>query len=120
NERTTIASIVPLCGLTRSLPSIYLRSASAKDAILLAGALSSMVLDYFSRLKVSSNHLTQGILATLPLPSRTKTLEFAEGSLRDIHWFEDRVLELSYVSWDLAAFAKDLGRNTAPFQWDAD
>lgn len=120
NERTTIASIVPLCGLTRSLPSIYLQSASAKDAILLAGALSSMVLDYFSRLKVSSNHLTQGILATLPLPSRTKILEFAEGSLRDIDWFEDRVLELSYVSWDLAAFAKDLGRNTAPFQWDAD
>lgn len=120
NERTTIASIVPLCGLTRSLPSIYLRSESAKDAALLAGALSSTVVDYYSRLKVSSNHLTQGILATLPLPSRAKILTFAEESLHDINWFEDRVFELSYVSWDLAAFAKDAGRDTAPFRWDAE
>ncbi|MBD8552564.1 Eco57I restriction-modification methylase domain-containing protein [Sphingomonas sp. CFBP 8764] len=120
NERTTIASITPLCGLTRSLPSIYLRSSSAKDAALLAGALSSTVVDYYSRLKVSSNHLTQGILATLPLPSRSKILEFADKSLQDIDWFEDRVFELSYVSWDLSGFAKDAGRNTAPFRWNAE
>ncbi|HEY1748785.1 MAG TPA: N-6 DNA methylase [Xanthobacteraceae bacterium] len=120
NERTTIASVVPLCGLTRSLPSIYLHSASAKDAILLLGALSSIVVDYFSKLKVSSNHLTQGILATLPVPSRSKIVRFADEALLDTNWFEDRVLELSYVSWDLAAFAADLGRSTAPFRWNAE
>lgn len=120
NERTAIASIVPLCGLTRSLPSIYLHSASAKDAILLAGALSTFVIDYFARLKVSSNHLTQGILATLPIPSRAKICKFAENILKNPLWFEDRLLELTYVSWDIADFARDLGRNTPPFRWNSE
>ena len=118
NERTTIASIVPLSGLTRSLPSIYLRSSSAKDAVLLVGALSSLVIDFFAKLKVSSNHLTQGILATLPLPSRAKIQEFANGVLQDSDWFEDRVIELLYVSWDLARFAKEVGRRTPPYRWN--
>ena len=118
NERTTIATIVPLCGLTRSLPSIYLGSASADDAVLLVGALSTLVVDFFSKLKVSSNHLTQGILATLPLPSKAIIQAFAEEVLHDSRWFEDRVIELIYVSWDLVAFAKDLGRDTAPYKWD--
>jgi hypothetical protein len=118
NERTTISSIVPLCGLTRSLPSIYLQSASARDAIMLTGVLSTFVVDYFSRLKVSSNHLTQGILATLPIPSKTIINEFAADVLGNDQWFEDRILELVYVSWDLAAFAKELERTTPPFRWN--
>jgi hypothetical protein len=118
NERTTIASIVPLCGLTRSLPSIYLRSSSAKDAVLLAGALSSLVVDFFAKLKVSSNHLTQGILATLPLPSKAKIQEFSDSVLQDPRWFEHRAIELVYVSWDLAEFAKEVGRDTPPYKWD--
>ena len=118
NERTTIATVVPLCGLTRSLPSIYLKTASAEDAVLLAGALSSLVVDFFSKLKVSSNHLTQGILATLPLPSKATIQAFAEEVLGDSRWFEDRLIELIYVSWDLQAFAKEIGRDLAPYKWD--
>ena len=118
NERTTIASIVPLCGLTRSLPSIYLRSSSAKDAALLVVALSSLVVDFFAKLKVSSNHLTQGILATLPLPSKAKIQEFADEVLQDARWFEDRAIDLVYVSWDLVKFAKEVGRDTPPYKWD--
>ena len=118
NERTTISSILPLCGLTRSLPSIYLRSASARDAIMLAGVLSTSVVDYFARLKVSSNHLTQGILATLPIPSKRIIFEFSSGILGSGEWFEDRVLELIYVSRDMSGFATEFGRTTPPFRWN--
>lgn len=72
-------------------------------------ALSSLVVDFFAKLKVSSNHLTQGILSTLPLPSKAKIQEFADDVLQDARWFEDRAIELLYVSWDLAEFAKEVG-----------
>lgn len=120
NERTTLACIIPLSGLTRNLPAIYLESHAAKDAALLAGILSSFALDYFARLKVSSNHLTQGILATLPVPSRDRIRRYAADTFGDLAWFERRVLELTYTAWDLRPFAAEIGYSGPPFHFDAD
>jgi hypothetical protein len=33
-------------------------------------------------------------------------------------WIGSRVLELTYTSWDLSAFARDLGHDGPPFRWD--
>lgn len=118
NERTALACIIPLSGLTRNLPAIYLKSSSARDAVLLGGILSTFVLDYFARLKVSSNHLTQGILATLPVPSHYRINDFCSFLAIKSDWLESRALELIYVAWDLCPFAQDYGWSGPPFRWD--
>ncbi|MEI8374625.1 MAG: N-6 DNA methylase [Planctomycetota bacterium] len=117
NERTALACIIPLSGLTRNLPAIYLDNASACDAALLATLLSSCALDFFARLKVSSNHLTQGILASLPIPSRDAIRQFAK-QIGDEQWFERRTVELTYTAWDIEPFAKECGFSGPPFRWD--
>ena len=33
-------------------------------------------------------------------------------------WIQQRVLELTYTGYDLAAFAADLGDHGQPFRWD--
>jgi len=88
------------------------------DAELLVGLLSTFVLDYFSRLKVSGNHLTQGILATLPVPGREDVRGFASSALGDPSWFEKRTLELVNTAYDLEAFAEECGWLGPPFRWD--
>lgn len=112
NERTAIAAIVPLSGLTRSLPALYLRSDHANQAAVLVGLMSTFVFDYFCRLKVAGNHLTQEVLASIPIPAMTDVaIWFADT------WVKERVLELTYTSRDLDAFAAEFGL-TEPFRWD--
>jgi len=119
NERTCIAGILPLCGLTRSMPAIYLKSGSARDALMLHSILSSLPLDYYARLKVATNHLTQGILEGLPIPSIKRVDEFAK-SIGAVQFVDRRALELTYTAWDLLPFAADLGCSGPPFRWDDD
>jgi hypothetical protein len=118
NERTALSCIIPLSGLTRNLPAIYLKSNAGTDVAILVGVFSTFVFDYFTRLKVSSNHLTQGILATLPIPALYRIRNFAVLALGEPEWFEKRALELSYVAWDLKPFAQDCGCPGPPFLWD--
>jgi hypothetical protein len=33
-------------------------------------------------------------------------------------WLANRVLELTYTSWDMQPFARDLGYDGPPFRWD--
>ncbi|MCX6848257.1 MAG: hypothetical protein NTY98_05000, partial [Verrucomicrobia bacterium] len=117
NERTCIPCIVPLSGLTRSLPAIYMESNSANDALLVLSVLASSPFDYLVRLKVSANHLTQGILESLPFPSLAKLKTFGT-KVGGSDWISDRVLELTYTAWDLEPFASDSGWNGPPFRWD--
>ena len=34
------------------------------------------------------------------------------------HWISNRVLELTHNAWDIDSFARDLGDDDPPFQWD--
>ena len=99
NERTCIASVLPLCGLTRSMPAVYLKSTRAKDAIVLQSILSSLPLDYYARLKVAANHLTQGILESLPLPGPAEVEEFAN-RIGVPTIVERNAIELIYTAWE--------------------
>ena len=117
NERTCISCIVPLSGLTRSLPAIYMKSSSAVHAVLALSTLASMPFDYLARLKVSANHLTQGILESLAVPALADLIEFGT-RMGSEKWISDRALELTYTAWDLEAFAADCGWSGPPFRWD--
>ena len=119
NERTCIAGILPLCGLTRSMPAIYLKSACARHALVLQSILSSLTLDYYARLKVATNHLTQGILESLPIPSISRVDEFAR-LIGEPQFVDRRAFELTYTAWDLQPFAADFGCAGPPFRWDDD
>ena len=90
------------------MPAIYLKSASARHALVLQSILSSLPLDYYARLKVATNHLTQGILESLPIPSISRVDEFARsvGVPQFVDW---RAFELTYTAWDLESFAADFG-----------
>ena len=117
NERTCIADILPLCGLTRSMPAIYLKSGCARHALILQSILSSLPLDYYARLKVATNHLTQGILENLPIPAISRVDELVS-LIGGVQFVDRRAFELTYTAWDLQPFAEDFGCAGPPFRWD--
>lgn len=118
NERTSIPCVVPLSGLTRSLPAIYMPQADFAGLTELTALLSSIAADFFVRLRVATNHLTQGILETLPVPTRQQLRQFVDSIGSPASWWTDRILELTYTAWDLEPFARDIGYDGPPFRWD--
>jgi len=119
NERTCIASVIPISGLTRSMPAIYVEPPVVEKVIKLASALSSLPVDYISRLKVATNHLTQGIMDSMPIPPPSAWEPSAGGKL-DLKGLRARVLELVFTAWDLAPFASDCGYDGPPFAWNSE
>lgn len=118
NERTALAAIVPRCFATHNLPLVRVCNGEPYRSVLFLGALGSMVLDYFARLRVATNHLTEGIFNSLPIPSPTHLSTQSERIFADSYGVVSRVLELTYTSTDLEPFARSLGFNGPPFIWD--
>lgn len=88
--------------------------AGIESATFLCGVLNSFVLDYAARQKVGGTHLSYFILYQLPVVAP------AEFDVFLIDFFANRVLELTYTSWDLQPFAQDCGYEGPPFKWDED
>ncbi|NRP17892.1 putative type I restriction enzymeP M protein [Ensifer adhaerens] len=115
NERTTIATVFPVCALGNNLPLIIFgKEHLPTDCAVLVANLGSLPLDYAARQKVGGTHLNYFILKQLPVvpPSMydQESLDF----------IVPRVLELTYTSHSLAPFARDLGYDGPPFAWDED
>jgi SAM-dependent methyltransferase len=112
DERTLIASIIPL-----SLPDYTVRVnvgqvENAASAAFVSGALNSLALDYIARQKLGGTHMADFILKQLPLV----TPEEAEASnMREI---THNILELTYTSHELKPWAEDLGYDGPPFIFD--
>ncbi|MEU6624831.1 DNA methyltransferase [Streptomyces litmocidini] len=79
----------------------------------LVACLSSFVLDFATRQKVGGTHLKFFTAHQIPVVSPTQVAPHAA-------FINPRVLELTYVSHDMAGFACDLGDTGAPFRWDTD
>ncbi|MET8411341.1 DNA methyltransferase [Streptomyces sp. NPDC005195] len=112
DTRTTMATVLPPYGVGHTNPLMF--PADAQAAALLQGCLSSHVFDYVIRQKIAGTHLTYGYLYQLPVPALADFEDVDGGAA----WFIDRVVELSWTSKDLTAFAKDLGYSGQPFRWD--
>ncbi len=120
NERTTIAAMVPLCFATHNLPLVRVCGGDPHSSLMFLATLASFALDYFARLRVATNHLTEGIFRSLPIPS-PKHIRDMSARWFDNEWgVAQRALELSYTAWDLHPFAKDCGYDGPPFRWDED
>jgi hypothetical protein len=113
NERTTIATVFPVCAVGNNLPLIILdQSHRSTDYAFLIANMSSLPFDYAARQKVGGTHLNYFIMEQLPVlpPSSYSQAEF--------DFIVPRVVELTYTSHSMAPFARDLGYNGPPFAWD--
>lgn len=124
NTRTAIAAIIPRVGAGHSLPIFVLGDdVSLETAVTAVANLNSIPLDYICRFRVQTNHLTWGILRSLPMIGRS-AYNRCFGSKVAAEIVRDHVVRLSYTAHDLAPFARDMGwveadgTVKAPHPWD--
>lgn len=115
NERTVIASVVPLAGVGNQMPLMLFPDGGnrARFAALLAN-LSALVFDFVARHKTGGTHMNYFIYKQLPVLPPDRYTE------ADLAFIVPRVLELTYTTHDLAAWARDLGYEGQPFTFDLD
>lgn len=119
--RTVVAAIIPRAGVGHKMP-LAIPSVPPPNVACFVANLSSFVLDYASRQKVGGLSLTYFILKQLPILSPR---QYGESALWDKlqtyrDWMLPRILELTYTTWDLRAFACDCGDEGAPYVWDTE
>ena len=111
DERTVIASVVPLAGVGHTMPLFFTNEAAPKAAALL-GNFGALVLDFCARVKVGGTHLTYGYLKQFPVLPPDRYTE------ADLAFIVPRVLELTYTAHDLEGWAQALGHSGPPFVFD--
>ena len=118
-----IASMVPLAGVTNSLIVLDLQSdaddLASQSAMLLAN-LDGFSLDYVAKQKVGGVNLNFFFVKQFPLLTPMAYMRpcpwHFDRTISD--WIKLAVVELTYTSYDLATFARDLGYDGPPFRWD--
>ena len=117
DERTMISAIIPLAGFMQPLNGISHQS--PKKILRLVACLNSFVLDFACRQKTPGTHVNVTIckqLPSVPDSEYNRIDSFVNETGGD--WVLRRAIELTYVSWDLEAFASDCDFNCPPFEWD--
>lgn len=116
DERTLISTVIP----RTSAGHKFLLMLSAIHKAGIQANLSSFALDYAARQKLSGTSMSYFLIRQLPVlsPDRYDVKSSWDGRATVNHWVTCRVLELSYTSYDIAGYARDLGDDGAPFVWD--
>ena len=119
DERTVIATIMPVSAANNKIP-IITGIPRAVDAACLLSGMNSFVFDYVDRQKQSGVNLNTFILQQLPIPSLSDFRSEANwhSGRTLVTWILERVVELIYSSYEMEAFAADLGDDGSPFRWD--
>lgn len=112
-ERTVVGGVFPKVGVGNNLPIWYVgQHVEGKYAAALFGMLSCLTFDFSARHKVGGTHLNFFIAQQLPvLPPSVFTSD-------DLAFITPRVLELTYTSHAMKAWAGNLGFSGRPFAWD--
>jgi hypothetical protein len=123
DERTIIAALVPTLAAGNTLPLLLPRETTRADyarlAPLLLAQMNSFVFDFVARQKVQSTHANWYIMEQLPvLPPSVFDEKIAGRKVGD--YVRKQVLHLTYTAVDMEPFARDLGYEGEPFQWDED
>ncbi|EEF63337.1 Eco57I restriction-modification methylase domain-containing protein [Pedosphaera parvula] len=120
NERTMLATVLPIAGVGHTKPLIFSPLHPTLMACLMSN-LNSFAFDYCARQKVGGIHFTYFYLKQLPVLTPTiytQQCAWSGGARTLKDWLMPRVLELIYTAWDLEAFAQDCGWSGPPFRWD--
>lgn len=115
--RTFFPSVMPVTAAGDSYFAAF--PAVSSHGALLHSVWSSLVFDYVARQKLSGLNMNYYIVKQIACPT---PYDFAGPTpwyneiARD-EWVLPYVLELSYTSWRLQPYAKDLGDDGPPFCW---
>lgn len=104
NERTSCPAILPYSGAGDSVLIAHLDS--ALKTIAFQSILSSLVLDYVFKQKLSGINITLFLTKQIPFPAPCLLLPDLGRRVELV----SSLLELNYSSWDIKAFADDLWR----------
>lgn len=113
DERTVIASVIPLAGVGNKIP-LYLLGVKVtpQQSAVFLGNLSALVFDFVARQKIGGTTLNYFYMKQFPvLPPEAYTQS-------DLDFIVPRVLELTYTSHDLRGWARNLGYHGEPFTWN--
>lgn len=118
NERAILVSVLPESGLLDSANLIGVPT--ARRAAELMAALNSLAADYCCRQSIGGTNLHVYVLQQIPVPPITlfDAVSSWSGTQQFGEWVRERVLELTYTSWDVQAFGRDIGYDGPPFRWD--
>jgi N-6 DNA Methylase len=111
--RTLISAAVPIAGYGDKFLLINTESTSRLKVAFL-GTLNSLVLDFCARQKLGGTSLKYFTFKQLPILPPTRYME------SDLSFIVPRIVELTYTSYSMTAFARDLGYESGPFPWDED
>jgi hypothetical protein len=114
NERTFVAAAIPRCGAGNSATVMTIRQDLVSKAGCLLAVMNSLVFDYAVRQKVPAMNVNVFMVEQFPFP---RPDQFSDTELVFIN---PRIIELSYTSNTLTAFARDFGYDGPPFRWDPD
>jgi hypothetical protein len=113
NQRSLIATVIPLLPASITLTPIGFKEWS-KIPFLLAN-LNSIVVDFIVRTKLTTQHLTYGILEQLPIFPPEIYDKLPNDLLNRI---KEIVLQLVYTNYEMKPFANDIGYFGKPYKWN--
>jgi hypothetical protein len=120
DERTTIASVVPVAACGDTLLLMYPAYQPERRRVLLLACLNSFAQDYGARQKVGGTHMKYNVfrqLAVLPPAAYDEPAAWAgAGSVEA--WLLPRALELVFTTEELRPLAQACGYDGPPFRWD--
>jgi hypothetical protein len=116
NDRTMICGMIPRVAVGHKLPLAF----PTQDADLLYACWSSFIFDYIARQKIAGTSMAFFILKQLPVPKpeRLSSSKLWSPLQPFDAWVRARVLELSYVAYEMGPFARDMSDDDPPFRWD--
>jgi hypothetical protein len=106
--------LIPQAAVGDTFLLAFPQDKSAAAGVQLVANWSSIVTDYATRQKIGGLHLKYNVFKQIPvLPPDAYSQE-------DNDFITPRVLELTYTSYSMAPFARELGYSGDPFSWDED
>lgn len=111
SARTLNATVIPLSAVNDGLLLMFPSTKPVYISALLAN-LDSLVCDYVAKQKVGGLHMKYFTMKQIPVlpPSTYSNL--------DLEFIKDRVVQLTYTSWDMEPWAFDLGYKEDPTTFD--
>jgi len=95
--------------------------ARAFATLLVMANMNSLPLDWAARLSVGGANLNFYLVKQFPvLPPEAYLESPFPGQPSYAQIIAPKVLELTFTAWDLEPFARDLGYQGPPFEWDED
>ncbi len=118
DERTVITDLLSESGVGNSAPVLDYETARAIASTLVMANMNSLPLDWAARLSVGGVNMNFYLVKQFPVLPPEPYLEELVPSLTYVEAIVPRSLELTYTSWEMEPFARDLGYDGPPFVWD--